>query len=312
MEDAIERLHGIPNSRDLKYGVLHLAAAIEVLLKLRLVKEHWSLVFEQLSTATLAKYEGGDFKSVNSAEALRRLRDIALLPVTRLDELQIENIVKKRNRLQHFGLDDSAESIQAVTAAALDYVLDFVDTQLRDPDSAHGDPIEQTLDRIREQLADIEALVRTRMESLEAVLDASEVVLSCPSCMLAALVPGELCKCLYCLRESQPEDMAEEYVYAILGENEYTSVKDGGVWPLHWCPSCESRTLVEGVNDPRISTAADPSDRTPLYWVCFSEGIGWAYGEISYCTQCGVPTTTGSDDGVPICSDCYAYLASRD
>jgi chorismate mutase len=210
MEDAIDRLRGNPDSRDLKYGVLHLAAAIEVLLKMRLIKEHWSLIFEQVSTASLAKYESGDFKSVNSAEALRRLRDIASVPVMRVDEIHIENIVKKRNRLQHFGLGDSAESIQAVTAAALDYLLDFVDIQLRDPNGSPGDPVEETLDRIREQLAEIDALVQTRMESLKDGLDSSEVVLSCPSCTLSALVPGEPCKCLYCLRESQPEEMAEE------------------------------------------------------------------------------------------------------
>lgn len=44
-----------PGDRDLKYAVLHLHAATEVLLKARLVREHWSLVFSDPGKATKAK-----------------------------------------------------------------------------------------------------------------------------------------------------------------------------------------------------------------------------------------------------------------
>src|SRR4051794_21616080 len=38
--------------RDVKYAVLHLQAAVEVLLKARLMAEHWSLVFSKPEDAT--------------------------------------------------------------------------------------------------------------------------------------------------------------------------------------------------------------------------------------------------------------------
>jgi hypothetical protein len=40
------------SSRDIKYAVLHLQAAAEVLLKARLFREHWDLVFNDPGKAT--------------------------------------------------------------------------------------------------------------------------------------------------------------------------------------------------------------------------------------------------------------------
>ena len=56
MESAIQHLQGSPSKRDLKYRVLHLVAAIEVSLKMRLSKEHWSLIFEDPRSVSLDKY----------------------------------------------------------------------------------------------------------------------------------------------------------------------------------------------------------------------------------------------------------------
>jgi hypothetical protein len=258
------------------------------------------------------KFTSGDFKSVGSKEALRRLRYIASVPVTRADEVRIDAVVDKRNRLQHYGLDDSVEGIQAVTAGALDFLLTFVDTQLRDPDAPPGDPVEETLNRIQVQVAGIKALVTTRMGSLTPGLGSHEVVLSCPTCTQPALVLGEMCRCLFCLHESEPEQMAKEYVSNILRMSEYQTVKDGGLWPIHRCPACDNETLVEGVIDPLDSGHVNWHDRSPNYWVCFTDDRGWAYGEIDQCTRCGTPTETSDDRGVAICSDCYAYMCSPD
>ncbi|MFD9904067.1 hypothetical protein [Streptomyces sp. NPDC059063] len=67
-----------PTPRDLKYAVLHLQAAAEVLLKARLVEEHWSLVFKEPGTATRKKFEDGDFISCTTQAAVGRLRKVAV------------------------------------------------------------------------------------------------------------------------------------------------------------------------------------------------------------------------------------------
>lgn len=47
-----------PEPRDLKYAILHLQAAVEVLLKARLQREHWSQVFKNPGAATRARGSG--------------------------------------------------------------------------------------------------------------------------------------------------------------------------------------------------------------------------------------------------------------
>jgi hypothetical protein len=44
-----------------KYSVIHLYAAVEMLLKARLMREHWSLIVSKPEQANLAKFMAGDF-----------------------------------------------------------------------------------------------------------------------------------------------------------------------------------------------------------------------------------------------------------
>lgn len=68
LENAIESL-GDGSPRGLKYAIIHLQAAAEVLLKVRLMREHWTLVFRESGTAKMGKFKMGDFVSVGLGEA---------------------------------------------------------------------------------------------------------------------------------------------------------------------------------------------------------------------------------------------------
>ncbi len=313
MESAVQLLQGSPSGRDLKYGVLHLAAGIEVLLKMRLAKEHWSLIFEDVKSATLAKYKNGDFRSVGALEALNRLKNIASISVDEDDATRVRAIVDKRNMLQHFGLLDSVAAIQSVTARALDFLISFLSEHIRDDDPAPADAVEETLNRIRGGLAEIESLVEERMKSQSLALSKQEFVVSCPICQRAALVVNDTCRCLFCLYEGTSEDSADQYVSRVLGLSEYSVVKDGGVWPIFDCPVCSRVSLVEGITDAVTYEAGEAEgSRVPVYWVCFAGCAGWAYGELDTCARCGRFTVESDDEGMGICSDCIEYFVSKD
>ncbi|MDX2929519.1 hypothetical protein PV411_34005 [Streptomyces sp. NRRL_B-16638] len=89
--------------RDLKYAVLHLQAATEVLVKARLQIAHWSLVVKDLSKCTREKYDEGKFESATIAESMRRLVDVVGLQIEKRDREAVEELGKLRNRLQHWG-----------------------------------------------------------------------------------------------------------------------------------------------------------------------------------------------------------------
>lgn len=314
MESAVEHLQGNPTSRDLKYAVLHLAAAIEVLLKMRLVREHWSLIFEDVRAATLAKYNGGDFKSVGAMDALTRLTNIASISISEGGEIRVRAIVDKRNRLQHFGLVDSVEAVQSVTARALDFLITFVSAQLRDADAAPTNAVEVTLDRIRGGLAEIESLVNERMTSLSLALSQQHFVVTCPECSRSALTLDDSCRCLFCLYEATPEVAANEYVSKVLGISEYTHVKDGGIWPVVECPSCSRVALVEDVTDSVTFESGSAEGREAFKSsVCFAGCEGWTFGELGSCLKCGQLTVINDEEeDIRICADCMEYMLSKD
>lgn len=287
LTSVVSHLRERSSPRDLKYAILHLAAAIEVLLKYRLAAEHWTLIFTKIDVATPEAYRSGDFQSVSPRGAINRLRKVVGVNISEESARRIKAVVDRRNKLQHHGLVDSAEAVRSVAADALDFLVTFVDDELRPMDEAGASlGVQPTLNKIREDLLAIRHFVRTRLQSLTVSLDALDVVVHCPARSQLAFVPGEPCKCRFCLAESEPEVAAEEYVEEILGQSRYLAIKDGEEWDLNSCPSCERDALVASVQVRRLGGLAND---LPM-WCCFVEGIVWERDAISPCDRCGEPT----------------------
>jgi hypothetical protein len=120
--------------------VLHLQAAVEVLLKARLIREHWSLVFEKPSAASSAARASGDFKSVTLEDTLARLTNIAGVEVPKPAQDQSKRLANKRNKLQHFGMAEQAIAIESLAGQVLDGLLCFSRDHLRPGASPEDEP----------------------------------------------------------------------------------------------------------------------------------------------------------------------------
>ncbi len=68
-------------ARDWKYAILHLWSAMELLLKVLLEKEHWTLLFEDVNKASRVKLQAGDFQHALGTGHLRRWKALFLLNV---------------------------------------------------------------------------------------------------------------------------------------------------------------------------------------------------------------------------------------
>jgi hypothetical protein len=85
-----------------KYSVIHFCAAVEMLLKARLMKEHWSLIVSTPDQANLDKFMAGDFISVTLKEARERIRDIAGEDIGKEAYDSFFTLAKHRNKMVHF------------------------------------------------------------------------------------------------------------------------------------------------------------------------------------------------------------------
>ncbi len=108
---AIDELEQSP-----KFSTIHFATAVELFLKARLMREHWSLVVDHPDKATRADFNSGRARTVTPEKAIGRLRDIADVTINPEAEKAFRSIAERRNRMIHFvhgsgGEGDSREQV---------------------------------------------------------------------------------------------------------------------------------------------------------------------------------------------------------
>ncbi|MCB5169937.1 hypothetical protein LG634_34690 [Streptomyces bambusae] len=257
----------LPGERSLKYTVLHLHSATEVLLKARLVREHWSLVFKEPAVATRKRFDTGDFSSATLEATIDRLKNIVGIDIGETNRSAITKLSQTRNAFTHYEHSDSAYAVESQATKVLNFLLDFIAEHLYDTaGSQFGEEYHQTMHLIRERLGRIDSLVAKRMRSVARTLQGREdVTVQCPACREYAVAIEEPLRCLFCHADwAGAEVLAVLYVLGVAGEDNAQ---------LKSCPACDypspsqtgglGTTLVLGV-----TTAASPHTEIGLCFRC--------------------------------------------
>jgi hypothetical protein len=300
---------------DNKYAAIHLFGAIEVLIKARLIREHWTLACVKADGATLVGLRNGDLPTVDGMQGLRRLEANAGLAISKQQTMNVDAVRRLRNRVAHFalvGIDPTAVKVEL--ARGLDFVVWFLEKHiLPGAPAAEADLIEEALTEISVVLGEIKAFVAERLATLKPELDAAEMLLQCPQCAQATLtMTDERPRCIFCWWcPDDPESAADEYVNGSLGLSSYVIGKDGGEWPIWECPECAMTAMVQGVEVLKDSgtLTTDPHDSyVPPNFLCFNCGFHCSYMDLDKCSYCGTWTT--SFDGA--CPDCLSAMIASD
>lgn len=293
---AIEHLSGTPSKRELKYAVLHLYSGAVLILKKRLLHEDWKLLFSSPERADEKVFKAGTFRGPDLDQCLERLEDNDI-EVSEDHDRQLRLLADKRKRLEHFHFTDSAEAIIALTAAVLDFLIEFISKELDGAslDATHG----KLLDSIRSKLADFGAFVTARWETISSEIELSDTVVTCPACLEKAWVIEDVIECKFCgYKIGNSHSAADEYIERVMGESRYETEKDGGVWPRRKCPSCDWNSLVD------IGYA----EQCPQC-ICFQCGSTWEAGGLNECSRCGEPKKKSD---MSICDTCFHEIVSKD
>ncbi len=224
--------------RDIKYAVLHLQAAAEVLLKARLAREHWSLVFKDPGKAASTKYDDASFDSCTTAAAVERLRNIAGIDITKKEADALDDLARDRNRLQHYGLTHNAKAVEARAATVLDFLVRFLDeTLLPELTDGEGEAVEGEMADVRKGLSAIQSFVTQRMNRLRGneLKGKKHRTIRCPDCQqLALLTTAGMGWCHFCGTTSwSSADLAHAF---------QSEPQDS---PLAGCPDCHAPTLTD-------------------------------------------------------------------
>lgn len=287
-----------PTPRDLKYAILHLHAATEVLLKAALMQEHWSLVFTHPGAAQRQALDDGTLSSCSVSEAISRLRGIAGVQIQERDVTELTKLGEWRNGLQHFGITAAAPAVESRAARVLDFLLTFIRTHLIERlGSAEKADVEATLETVWQRVGEIKKYVQQRMNVLRKDLESlKDVTVQCPECKqwaFAASPEHEERHCLFCgWAVESPGEAADHYAWAILGLDEYRMGKDGEAWPVADCPECYQYGLLYPV-----TTACAPDSRVYFCFAC-----GYSTDQLVECDNgCGQML---HPDDFQMCSGC--------
>ena len=104
LEKSVDELDKHP-----KYSVIHFATAIELLLKSRLMREHWILVVDRASDAVLEDFIAGKSRTVSQSDAIKRLSNACGETIGKDAVAQFARIAAHRNRMIHFYHEAGAE-----------------------------------------------------------------------------------------------------------------------------------------------------------------------------------------------------------
>lgn len=85
-----------------KYSVIHFHTAVELLVKARLMSEHWSLVVSKRQEPDWEKFVAGDFQSVSLDEAATKLEKAARSGLSNPELQAFREVRKHRNKMVHF------------------------------------------------------------------------------------------------------------------------------------------------------------------------------------------------------------------
>ncbi|MBP0460472.1 hypothetical protein [Streptomyces montanisoli] len=290
--------------RDLKYAVLHLQAAAEVLLKARLIREHWSLVFRDLDTATHESFLQASFDSCTTATAVKRLRNIAGVTISEKDARALKDLAETRNALQHYGLTHNARALEARAAKVLDFLLGFLAEEALIPAASEHEAdawahaAEYDLDMVRDGVTAIQSFVTRRMNRLRGneLKDAEDRTVYCLACQQPALLLGDDDGggiCHFCTGRWPARDLIEVY-----------GIEAGWDSPGRYCPNCSCPTLIDGMS------FADGKDT--LY--CTSCHTRPVPADLGRCNGCGRHWPTNAahpDTGQILCPKCQGKSAEK-
>ena len=276
MLSAAEAVSRDEGRRTLKDAILHLGNGIELLLKARLAREHWSLIFSEINKASYEELAKADFTSVDYPTALKRLEQIVGVSIDKSVGSHIDNLRKLRNRLTHFTATLDLAQAKSLVAKSMNFCVEFCEQH----DMVTGDA-KGKLGEIHMNLTDLQEFVDDRMANILEGWEGA-LIWECPECWQQALViDGGQTDCKFCLHKADPQELADD-------NSESNVVED--------CPECgEEATfaLVLYNNDEGR-------------WICFS--CGQSGEEYDHCIRCNLMASFPDQDDVKICSSCWSDM----
>lgn len=126
LQSYLDLLHdeNVNDLYSIKQGIISLSNLVELLVKYRLLVEHWGFIFDDINKAKECDLGTGDFISVNFNRGIERLKNICNICIDKYF-IYSRELYKYRNKLVHFTLYDNLNNILSNIIGSIEEINNF-------------------------------------------------------------------------------------------------------------------------------------------------------------------------------------------
>lgn len=298
------------HTQSAKFSTVHFAIAIELFLKARLMREHWSLLLDKPDQADKAAFFRGDAKTVTPEQTLERLRKIAGISVPQHSRDVFLKIAQHRNKMVHFvHSDDRADDPQAAAQIVAEQCAGWLSLRVLLESWQEFDGFKREIQIVGRQMerhrAFLEAKFNSKADVLQKHRDEGDRTTSCPSCKFdsvrlaapnGAISQGSCVVCSY-----SGSEIAFNCIDGACGGEIKCNSYEG---PPSECPHCETPVdedfLREALDTGEASTYDNYFDLIEINCPqCLGYHAGVEHNDLYVCVQC-----LESSDLMEVCEFC--------
>jgi hypothetical protein len=231
LENAIDSIvHGLEhyadgkkNASNYKFAILHITQGVELILKERLRREHWVLIYEKVENPDRSR-------TINFETAVARLQSICKLSLANYID-RLRGLRNARHEIEHYKVSLSEQEAATLIGSNIPFLMEFLEDELKTTLQEHIKD-EETW----QELLTIESIfakaITTASEEVKGLLGHREKdeeypeIIACPFCGLEYLVikdrndkeagcllckhVSELKECLRCYKLFPTDDWSVE------------------------------------------------------------------------------------------------------
>ncbi len=300
---AIDQIWDNGSLDALKYSIINFYSGIELLLKARLMHEHWTLIVADPNKADIDEFLNGDAQTVGLKQAVARLRTVARVTVPPNAFNSFDELRKHRNRMVHFyhpidvselNQEKQREAIILEQCRGWFYLRRLLGDEWRDVFGAFQHLVTEINASMKRHRAYLGAVFQQIQPELDVARRNGAFLAKCNACAFDAQILDEIGPqeqaCRVCLAKESfllhacPEEEC--------GKQTLLRVEECEAWKCEHCGSAIG--LDDILRQYTIEGKADHDEPN----------------QSAFCTECGhIPETAGTlDDGETVfCFNCFYW-----
>ncbi|MBP2842166.1 MULTISPECIES: hypothetical protein [unclassified Pseudomonas] len=286
-----------------KNAIVDLYTAVELFLKARLMKEHWTLVLSSPESGDLQRLAEGDFLSVNLDAALKRIKSIIGEKIGDNASDNFRALGEHRNQIVHFshsGMDNPGKTQARVIVEAW-ASWHYLHALLTETWKAIFKPYATELHVLNQRMMSQGEFIKARFDILKSQIEIQErrgnTITECGHCHMPAAIAGET------------HSWGTDYACMVCGVDDTAPVECNAELP---CPSCNTPFRFFHGEVHACPSCGHKIDTDILIDLCtehFAEGDAWCDEDqinIASCHKCEYPRpSVFVIEGMWSCVSCF-------